>query len=50
MFFVGIDVAKRSHQAAVTDISGNIVVKPFNFRNSSDGFATLWWGFLRNSR
>lgn len=39
MFFIGIDVAKRSHQAAVTDISGNIIVKPFNFKNSSVGFS-----------
>lgn len=38
MFFIGIDFAKRSHQAAVTDISGNVIVKPFNFKNSSDGF------------
>lgn len=38
MFFIGIDVAKRSHQAAVTDIFGNVIVKPFNFKNSSDGF------------
>ncbi len=38
MFFIGIDVAKRSNQAAVTDISGNVIVKPFNFKNSSDGF------------
>lgn len=41
MFFIGIDIAKRSHQAAVTDISGNIIVKPFNFKNSSVGFAQL---------
>lgn len=39
MFFIGIDIAKRSHQAAVTDISGNIIVKPFNFKNSAIGFA-----------
>lgn len=38
MFFIGIDIAKRSHQAAVTDISGNVIVKPFNFKNSSVGF------------
>ena len=49
MFFVGIDVAKRSHQAAVTDISGNIVVKPFNFRNSSDGFAKFLSALTNNS-
>ncbi len=39
MFFIGIDIAKRSPQAAVTDISGNVIVKPFNFKNSSDGFS-----------
>lgn len=38
MFYIGIDIAKRSHQAAVTDISGNIVVKPFNFKNTAAGF------------
>ena len=38
MFFIGIDVANLPHQAAVTDISGNVIVKPFNFKNSSDGF------------
>ena len=38
MFSIGIDAAKRSHQAAVTYISGNVNVKPFNFKNSSDGF------------
>ena len=38
MFFIGIDIAKRSHQAAVTDVSGNIIIKPFNFKNSSVGF------------
>lgn len=32
MFYIGIDIAKRSHQAAVTDVSGNIIVKPFNFK------------------
>lgn len=41
MFFIGIDIAKRSHQAAITEISGNIIVKPFNFKNSSVGFAQL---------
>lgn len=38
MFYIGIDIAKRSHQAAVTDISGNIIVKPFNFKNTAAGF------------
>ncbi len=39
MFYIGIDIAKRSHQAAVTDISGNIIVKPFNFKNTAAGFS-----------
>lgn len=39
MFYIGIDIAKRSHQAAVTDAAGNIIVKPFNFKNSASGFA-----------
>ena len=38
MFYIGIAIAKRSHQAAVTDISGNIIVKPFNFKNTAAGF------------
>ena len=41
MFFVGIDVAKRSHQVAVTNDSADIVVKPFNVKNSTLGFSTL---------
>ena len=39
MFYIGLDIAKRSHQAAVTDAAGNIIVKPFNFKNSASGFA-----------
>ena len=38
MFFVGIDIAKNSHEAAVIDESGSIVVKPFKFPNSLNGF------------
>ena len=38
MFFVGIDIAKNSHEAAVIDGSGKIVGKPFKFPNSIGGF------------
>lgn len=38
MFFVGIDIAKNSHEAAVINESGSIVVKPFKFPNSLNGF------------
>ena len=34
MFFAGIDIAKNSHEAAVIDENGNVVVKPFKFANS----------------
>lgn len=49
MFFIGIDIAKRSHQAAITDISGNIIVKPFNFKNSAIGFAQFLSVLEKNS-
>ena len=39
MFYIGIDIAKRSHQAAVTNASGELIVKPFSFKNSAIGFA-----------
>ena len=41
MFFVGIDIAKRSHQVAVTNDSADIIVKPFNIKNSTIGFSNL---------
>jgi len=41
MFIVGVDVAKRSHEAIVLDDSGGIVRKAFNFKNDSTGFRKL---------
>lgn len=41
MFIVGVDVAKRSHEAIVLDDSGVIVRKAFNFKNDSTGFQKL---------
>lgn len=41
MFIVGIDIAKRSHEAIIIDSSGNILKKPFNFKNDSNGFNKL---------
>jgi len=38
IFYVGIDVAKRRHQACVIDTGGAVVVKPFSFENSTAGF------------
>ena len=36
MYIVGVDIAKRSHEATVIDVSGNTIKKPFNFK-AGDG-------------
>ena len=41
MFFVGIDIAKKSHEVAAIDGKGNIAIKPFKFSNSMKGFEKL---------
>lgn len=41
MIFVGIDVAKDTHYAAVSDDSGAVLVKPFAFQNNAEGFCLL---------
>lgn len=41
MWIVGIDIAKRTHEAVIVDQDGNIVTKPFSFPNTSAGFAKL---------
>ena len=41
MIYVGIDVAKDTHYAAVSDDSGVVLVKPFSVENNAAGFATL---------
>ena len=39
MHYVGVDIAKRTHSAAVLDDEGLLVAEPFMFENSSQGFA-----------
>lgn len=41
MIFIGIDIAKRFHQAAAIDESGNIIGKPLRFANSMAGYRKL---------
>lgn len=41
MIFVGIDVAKDTHYATVSDDSGAVLVKPFAFQNNAEGFCLL---------
>ncbi|WP_284514057.1 IS110 family transposase [Hungatella effluvii] len=38
MLFVGIDIAKRNHEAAVIDQQGHVVRKPMRFANSQLGY------------
>lgn len=41
MFIIGIDIAKRSHEAVIVDESGKIVQKAFSFQNSCSGYNKL---------
>ena len=41
MYRVGIDIAKRFHEAAIIDSSGKIIVKRIRFANSHTGFLSL---------
>lgn len=41
MIFVGIDVAKFSHFASAVNSDGEVVLKPFSFSNSKEGFNLL---------
>ena len=46
MFIVGIDIAKRSHEAVMIDLKGNTIGKPLRFANSQSGYLRLM-DFLR---
>jgi transposase len=37
MLYVGIDIAKRNHEAAIIDEAGNKLCKPFSFPNTAEG-------------
>lgn len=41
MYIVGVDIAKRSHEAIVINSNGDIIHKVFNFRNDRQGFSKL---------
>lgn len=48
MYIVGIDIAKRSHEAVMIDPSGQTIGKPLRFANSSAGYLKLM-DFLRRN-
>ena len=41
MYIVGIDIAKRKHEAAVIDGDGTVIIKPFSFTNNCSGYNRL---------
>ena len=41
MYFVGIDIAKRHHEAAILDESGKVILKKLKFDNSHQGYDKL---------
>ena len=41
MIYVGIDIAKLYHYAAVVSADGLILTEPFKFSNDRDGFTKL---------
>lgn len=41
MVIVGIDIAKRSHNATITNGNGEVLLRSFSFRNDMDGFLKL---------
>jgi transposase len=41
MFIIGIDIAKRNHEAVIIDSEGKIVQKAFSFANSCTGYNKL---------
>jgi transposase len=41
MYIVGVDIAKRSHEAVIIDEAGNVIKNAFNFKNDFAGFQKL---------
>ena len=41
MIYVGIDIAKLNHYAAVLSSDGTVLTEPFKFSNDGDGFKML---------
>lgn len=41
MFFIGIDIAKYTHFASVVNSDGEVIIKPFSFSESAEGFNLL---------
>jgi transposase len=49
MYYCGIDIAKRKHEASVIEQSGRAISKSFSLENSADGAAKLFKFFKDNN-
>jgi len=45
MIYVGIDIAKNKHFAAIMSADGTVLRKPFGFSNTAEGFSLLLASF-----
>lgn len=41
MIYVGIDIAKQTHYASITNSDGEVLTEPFSFNNDLQGFQSL---------
>ena len=48
MFYVGIDIAKKNHEASIIDSNGKLIDKSISFSNSQAGSSKLI-SLLRNT-
>ncbi|MGG1598126.1 IS110 family transposase, partial [Paenibacillus naphthalenovorans] len=37
VYFLGIDIGKRHHEACLLDVAGNVISKPLRFTNTQPG-------------
>lgn len=49
MFYVGIDIAKRTHAASIMSETGKVLLKGFSFKNTTEGGEQLLQHLLRFS-
>lgn len=50
MFIVGIDIAKRTHEAVIITKDGKAVLKAFHFRNDCTEYNLLWEQVRKQTR
>lgn len=48
MFYIGIDIAKHNHEAVILDNNGDIIEKPFSFKNTADGCNKILAAFTKH--